>query len=106
MPVPIRLYLDDRRIEPEGWFRVTTAENCIQLLQDFAGQIEELSLDFDLGERTNGEAVAKWLEEKAFTGAWQFVPWILDCHSDDPDGRKRIMQAFANIRKWHEQEKF
>jgi len=50
-----------------------------------------------------GYDVAKWLEEKAFEGKWEFVPKVLRCHSDNPDGRKRIIQAFESIEKFRKE---
>lgn len=109
-----KLYLDDERVEPEGWFRVTTAENCIFILENHPYEIEELSLDHDLDDHVctrngycepsplTGYEVAKWLEEKAFNNEWSFVPKILKCHSDNPAGRKRIIQAFESISKMRE----
>lgn len=109
----IRLYLDDQRIEPEGWLRVTTAENCIWALQEFAGHIEELSLDHDLDEHVDtrqrgygepavatGYDVAKWLEEKAFHQRWEFIPRVLKCHSQNPKGAEDIRNTFRSIERF------
>jgi hypothetical protein len=43
----MRVWLDDRRPTPEGWVRVRTPEEAIELLR--AGGVGELSLDHDLG---------------------------------------------------------
>ena len=45
------LFLDDVRPAPEGWVLVKTARACIEILR--TEQVEQLSLDHDLGEVTN-----------------------------------------------------
>jgi hypothetical protein len=45
--VTVRVWLDDRREAPEGWVRVRTPEEAIELLR--RGGVDELSLDHDLG---------------------------------------------------------
>jgi hypothetical protein len=108
-----KVYLDDSRCEPKGWLRVTCVENCIEILEQYPYEVSEISLDHDLDDfvdTRNGESkeltgyeVAKWLEEKAFEGSWSYVPRILRCHSDNPDGRKRIIQAFQSIARFREE---
>lgn len=104
-----KLYLDDERIEPIEWLRITTAENCMKILETYPYEIEQLSLDHDLDDHVNtrtgycepapltGYDVTCWLERQAFDGNWMYVPKILMCHSDNPVGRKRILQAFEKI---------
>jgi hypothetical protein len=43
----VKVWLDDEREAPEGWVHVRTPEEAIELLR--AGEVEELSLDHDLG---------------------------------------------------------
>lgn len=106
----MKLYLDDERIEPPGWLRVSTAENCIDILLAYAGHITVLSLDHDLDSHVDtrklgyatltpmtGYDVAVWLEKEAYHGNWDVVPAELRCHSQNPAGHKRILQCFAQI---------
>ena len=44
----MKVFLDDERKAPEGWVRVRWPEEAIELLQN--GQVEEISLDHDLGD--------------------------------------------------------
>ena len=59
----MRVFLDDERTTPEGWIRVYWPSEAIALLQ--TGEVEELSLDHDLGddERGTGYDVVLWIEE-------------------------------------------
>jgi hypothetical protein len=43
----VKVWLDDQRAAPEGWVHVRTPEEAIRLLR--RGEVEELSLDHDLG---------------------------------------------------------
>jgi len=110
--VVMKLFLDDCRIEPLGWVRVTTAENCIEMLRDNPDVFTEASLDHDLDDHIDtrqrgyceqvpltGYDVACWLEEQAHSENWRVVPKILKCHSANPVGRKRIEQTIASIEK-------
>jgi hypothetical protein len=108
----LKLYLDDERVEPIGWVRVSTAANAIAILQ--TGQVDELSLDHDLDfavDTRDGEPdppiltgydVACWLEQQAAEGNWEVIPRVMKCHSDNPPGRERIIQALTNIQRWRE----
>lgn len=66
----MKVYLDDERNTPEGWTRTYTVAETIKLLE--TGEVEELSLDNDLGYSNletmeyhpEGFNVLLWLEEK------------------------------------------
>lgn len=107
----LKLWVDDERVEPEGWIRATTGENAIRLLETYAGSITELALDHDLDDCVDtrrgyaeltpltGYDVICWLEEKAQCGEWHIVPRQITCHSGNPSGRARIMQAIDSIQR-------
>ena len=59
----MRVFLDDERSTPEGWIRVCWPDEAVALLE--TGEVEELSLDHDLGddERGTGYDVILWIEE-------------------------------------------
>jgi hypothetical protein len=98
----MRIYLDDVRDTPEGWVRCYFPEEVIELLK--TGEVEELSLDFDLGFRgeeewRTGEVPLQWLEEQVFTGQWHFpLPKII-VHSANPVGRARLKRAIDAIER-------
>lgn len=68
----MKVWLDDVRQAPDGWVHATTPEEVIEFLR--SGEVEEISLDHDLGlatpdsERT-GNDVLVWLEKAVATGA-------------------------------------
>ena len=95
----MKIYLDDIRDAPEGWTKVETVEMAIQLLK--MGDVEEISLDHDLGEnRKTGYEVAKWIEKQVITKG--FIPPVIFIHSANPVGRKNIEAAIKRIRKFQE----
>jgi len=63
----MRLFLDDIRTPPdETWTWVKTIEDAIPLLE--SGEVEEASLDNDLGENIEeGRKLVLWMAEK---GTW------------------------------------
>jgi Cyclic-phosphate processing Receiver domain len=96
------VWLDDVREAPEGWVHVKTPEEAIDLLR--SGEVEEVSLDHDLGlstpeaERTGYDVLA-WLEKEVATGMWKHVVPVMLVHSANPVGSRRMEQAIASIRR-------
>lgn len=84
----MRLFLDDVRCEPFGWTKVDGYHDCIRCLQENKGQIEEISLDHDLGELKTGYDVCLWLVENNF---WDGIKKIT-FHSSNPVGVKNMTQ--------------
>jgi len=98
----IKVFLDDVRPTPEGWVRACTREEVIELLH--SGQVEVISLDFDLGfrdeqQRRTGEVVLQWLEEKVFRGEADFEVPEIRIHSSNPVGRQRLQRALGSINR-------
>jgi Cyclic-phosphate processing Receiver domain len=97
----MRIWLDDVRDAPQGWIHITTPEEAIELLR--SGEVEEISLDHDLGlatseaERT-GYDVLVWLEEAVAIGAWNHALPVIRIHSANPVGQRRMEQAIESIR--------
>jgi hypothetical protein len=48
----MKVYLDDERVAPEGWYQVRWPEEVIELLE--SGEVTHLSLDHDLGDDKHG----------------------------------------------------
>jgi hypothetical protein len=98
----VRVWLDDVRETPEGWIHVKTPEEAIELLD--SGEVEEISLDHDLGlatsesERTGYDVLA-WLEEAVATGAWKHSLPVIRVHSANPVGWRRMEQAIESIQR-------
>lgn len=59
----INLFLDDERVEPLGFLRVSTVKTLVDFLELNDEEIDVLSLDHDLGEEPDGTEAVKWLVE-------------------------------------------
>lgn len=98
----MRVWLDDVRPAPDGWLHVKTPEEAIELLR--SGEVEEISLDHDLGlatpesERT-GYDVLVWLEDAVATGAWAHPVPVIRVHSANPVAWQRMEQAIQSIKR-------
>jgi len=96
----LRVFLDDIRPAPEGWTLVRWPDEAIALLK--TGQVDELSLDHDLGDdqRGTGHDVLVWIEEAvALRG---FRPPAITVHSANAVGRRRMALAIESIRRFVE----
>ena len=77
----MKLWLDDAREPPAGWVQVRTVAEAQALLS--SGQVEEASLDHDLGpDEPDGSALVRWM---ALTGHWPRTRPVV--HSMNPAGR-------------------
>lgn len=85
----MKIWLDDIRTPPEGWEWARTAQEAIALLE--TGNVEEISLDHDLGEILSGYDVACWIERAVFDKRIRLPIWHV--HSANPVGRARIIAA-------------
>lgn len=93
----MNLWLDDKRIAPDGWVWVKTAADAIAALK--VCQFETISLDHDLGdeEGPTGYSVLCWIEEEIVNPTFKFrCPKIL-VHSANPVGMRRMRQAIESI---------
>jgi hypothetical protein len=91
----MKVYLDDERSTPDGWFRVYWPSEAIELLK--SGVVTELSLDHDLGddERGTGYDVVLWIEEQvALQG---FVPPKITVHSANVSARAKMEAGIRAI---------
>lgn len=95
----MKIYLDDERATPSGWQRTYWPDEVIALLKDPTNQVEEISLDHDLGddERGTGYHVLLWIEEAVATQG--FKPPKLGVHSANSSARAKMEQAIDQIQK-------
>ncbi len=93
----MKLYLDDERTTPEGWFRVYTAQEAIDVLK--MGLVEEISLDHDLGNKVPGSGydVLLFIEEQVFL--WGVRPPIIYIHTANPSARIKMESGKRAIEK-------
>ena len=97
----MKVYLDDERQTPEGWFRVYEPHQAIGVLE--TGEVTHISLDHDLGDDEgigDGYDVVLWIEEQVVLG--DFVPPKITVHSDNPPAVKRMKAGIRQIRKAYE----
>lgn len=91
----MRVYLDDERATPDGWVRVYWPEEAIALLE--SGQVEEISLDHDLGDDEHGTGydVVLWIEEAvALRG---FKPPRMFVHSANSSAKEKMLSGIHAI---------
>ena len=89
--------MDDERETPDGWARVFWPDEAIELLK--SGNVEEISLDHDLGddERGTGYDVLLWLEEQVVVNG--FRPPKIRVHSANSSARHKMEAAIDSIAK-------
>ena len=95
----MKLWLDDTREAPPGWFWVRTADEAIECLK--TGNVREMSLDHDLGieaEVKTGYAVLEWLEEEVHAGRLR-PPGIMKAHTANSAAAVRMLQAITSIER-------
>lgn len=93
----MRVFLDDERPTPSGWVRAYWPSEVIALLE--SGEVEELSLDHDLGndERGTGYDVILWLEEAVALRA--FRPPKITVHSANSSAREKMVAGVHAIER-------
>ena len=93
----MKVYLDDERSTPLGWQRVYWPDEAIALLE--TGQVEEISLDHDLGDdiRGTGYDVVLWIEEAVATRGFQ--PPLIKVHSANASARQKMELGIQTIQK-------
>jgi len=93
----MRVFLDDERPTPDGWVRIYWPSEAIALLE--TGEVEELSLDHDLGDdaRGTGYDVVLWIEEAvALRG---FRPPMICVHSANSSAREKMIAGIESIER-------
>lgn len=94
----MKVFLDDERVTPEGWTRVYWPQEAIFLLE--MGDVEEISLDHDLGDdkRGTGYDVLEWIEAEVVLNG--FRPPKIKVHSANPPARIRMLAAIETIERY------
>jgi hypothetical protein len=98
----IKVYMDDERVTPEGWFRTYTVEQTIEQLE--TRQVTHLSLDNDLGEGLKeGWTVVDWLEETVYNDVSFPIP-VVTIHSANASRVQYMKQALLTIERIRQQQ--
>lgn len=98
----MKVYLDDERTTPSGWFRVYEPHQAIALLQ--SGLVTHISLDHDLGDDDTigtGYDVVLWIEENVVLNG--FVPPHMTVHSANSSARQKMEAGIRQIRKFYDE---
>lgn len=97
----MKIYLDDEREAPDGWFRTLTAFGTISLLSSSFLRddvdVLELSLDHDLGTKDTGYTVLLWIEEQVATNG--YIPPKIQIHTANSSARVKMELAVQQIEK-------
>ncbi|WP_126223566.1 cyclic-phosphate processing receiver domain-containing protein [Burkholderia ambifaria] len=93
----MKVYLDDERPTPEGWVRVYWPDEAIRMLE--TGDVEEISLDHDLGddERGTGYDVILWIEEAV--ALRNFRPPRITVHSANSSAADKMRAGVISIER-------
>lgn len=97
----MKVFLDDERNTPAGWYRVYEPFQAIALLE--TGQVSHISLDHDLGDDDligTGNDVLIWIEEQVATN--NFEPPRILVHSANPSAGDKMRAGIKQIRKIYE----
>lgn len=96
----MKIFLDDIRDTPDGFIRTYTVDETINIIKDYNGEIEVLSLDNDLGENLReGKHVLKWIEEQAFLNELKPIPHLI-IHSCNPVAVDDMLISRTNAWKY------
>lgn len=98
----MRIYLDDERQTPEGFIRCYWPDDVIKLLSEHWNDIEEVSLDHDLGNdlRGTGYNVVLWVEQYVHENKPCHMPrWRV--HSQNVSGKEKMNAGLRNIMRMH-----
>jgi hypothetical protein len=98
----IKVYMDDERLTPVGWFRTYTVEQTIEQLE--TRQVTHLSLDNDLGEGfQEGYKVLDWMEETVYNDITFPIP-VVTVHSANASRVQYMQQALRTIERIRQQQ--
>lgn len=93
---PLKIYLDDKRSTPDGYIRTFWPSQVATLIEEF--EIEEISLDHDLGDDDigTGNDVVLYIEEKVYFNRQWIVP-SLKTHTDNSSAREKMQRGIKQI---------
>src|SRR6187551_2241139 len=93
-----RIWLDDERKNPPGFFWAKTVEQAQEIFKNY--DVLEVSLDHDLGENElTGYDFVCWIEKKIAFGTWKYRIPEFHIHSANPVGRKNMQKAIESIER-------
>ncbi len=91
----MKVFLDDERKEPKGWFKTVDVGSTIDLLDKL--NVTDLSLDHDLGlDNECGYDVLLWIEKQVFTNNIDELP-LISIHTANPSARIKMELCLNRI---------
>jgi hypothetical protein len=87
----IKIWLDDKRINPKGFIWIKSANEALNLINSDLVEIEYISFDHDLGQKLSGYDVAREIEKLCFQKKIKCPDW--NVHSANPSGKQNIIKA-------------
>jgi len=92
----MKIYLDDERDTPNGWFRAYWPDEVINLLKN--ERVDEINLDHDLGNDLKGTGydVLLWVEEQVFLNGYK--PPKMRVYSANSSARIKMELAIERIK--------
>lgn len=93
----MKVYLDDTRSPPEGWVLCRSAEDCLSTLESAFYEVDEISLDHDLGADMTGYDVLLALELRAAEGLP--IPGKIHIHTANTSARIKMELGVRSIEK-------
>jgi hypothetical protein len=94
----MKLWVDDIRDPPNGWELARSYNEAISMLLE--SDINEISLDHDLGEEKTGYDIANFIERHVYYGVFDSPK--IHIHTSNPVGRKNIQACVDRIKRFEE----
>lgn len=95
----VKIYLDDLRDIPKGCIGARTYDEMVTYMRLFKDNVEEISLDHDLGTDSEGNLLKNGYDfVKLFCEEGMFASKIY-IHTDNPVGRDNMYKTLLQARK-------
>lgn len=92
----MKLFIDDERTQPEGWYLAKTNREAQRIIREFNKHLTDISFDHDGGEFDFMESV-HYLCEQITEGKMRGCRPNITTHSANPVGKRRIIAAFKDV---------
>lgn len=92
----MHLWIDDERVEPKGWLRVSDCPNAIEALKLYAYELEAISFDYDIGVVGNGGDVAQYVLDN-WKRLGMSTTTKFNIHSGNPKGTELTKKILEKV---------
>jgi hypothetical protein len=94
----MKLWIDDVRPAPPGWYWTKTSQEAIGFLSQNLYTVVTISFDHDLGGDDTTMPVIRYLEELVYHGTVRAPKMLV--HSMNPVGRANLQRAIDRIQRF------